>query len=58
MLGTEREPRGVGNKRRVTEVEETMVYVPILQTLEVLLKNDCVAHEVPCIKCSPDYVHA
>ncbi len=43
VLGTESVPVGKGQKRRVAEVEHTMVYVPILKTLAVLLN---VADEV------------
>ncbi len=31
----------MGDKRRLTEVEESMVYVPILRTLATLVKDDC-----------------
>ncbi len=46
FLGTERKVKGVGHKRRMIEVEDTMVYIPIFKTLQVLLNNDCVAEEV------------
>lgn len=41
-----RRPVGVGHKRRIDEVRDTMVYVQILKTLATLLKTDCVAGQV------------
>ncbi len=46
VLGTERKPKGYGRKRRTIDVEETMVYVPILETLQRLLQNETVVSEV------------
>jgi len=40
ILGKERRPIGCGHKRRVAEVENTMVYIPILDTIQHLLNND------------------
>ena len=46
VLGTEIKPKGRGDKQRVVEVEECMVYVPILRTLEFLCQSDLVTDEV------------
>ena len=46
VLGKERRPVGCGHKRRVAEVEDTMVYIPILDTIQHLLKNDALIAEV------------
>ena len=40
------EPKGRGAKRRLVEVKDRMVYVPILQTLQVLLHNHVIRKEV------------
>ena len=51
VLGKETTPIGCGHKRRVAEVEETMVYIPVLDTLDLqrLLSNDAlVAGKVGC----------
>ena len=39
-------PVGIGHKRRIYKVQDTMVYVPILKTLATLLKTDCVTEQV------------
>ena len=46
VLGTDMKPKGRGEKRRLVEV---MVYVPILQTLQVLLHNHVIRREVSSI---------
>ena len=46
VLGTERKQKGTGAKKRVVEVEECMVYVPISGTLEFLCQNVLVTDEV------------
>ena len=46
VLGTERKQKETGAKKRVAEVEECMVYVPIPRTLEFLCQNDLVTDEV------------
>lgn len=46
VLGTNLKRKGCGAKRRLVSVEETMVYVPILATLQHMLKNDAVLAEV------------
>lgn len=46
VLGTVRKPKGTGTKRRCVEVEETMQYIPIMDTLNVLLQNETVNFEV------------
>ena len=48
VLGKERRPIGCGHKRRVAEVEDTMVYIPILDTIQHLLNNDALIAEVKC----------
>ena len=45
-LGTVRKAKGSGAKRRIVEVEEGMMYIPILETLNVLLNNEAIASEV------------
>lgn len=46
VLGKERRPIGCGHKRRVAEVEDTMIYIPLLDTIQHLLKNDAMVAEV------------
>ncbi len=46
VLGTRKKRRGTGRNRKVVEVKVTMVYVPILENLQVLLMNDRVRKEV------------
>ena len=46
MLGTKLKSCGRGAKRRLVEVEECMVYIPLLETLGVLLSCDTVQTEV------------
>lgn len=38
--------KGSGAKRRAVEKQDEMMYVPILETLKVLLENDAVMTEV------------
>jgi len=45
-LGTRRIFRGHGRRRRLTEITETLVYVPLLQTLQSLLKDEEIYTEV------------
>lgn len=40
--------KGSGYKRRLVEAEDIMVYVPLLETLSVMLHNDNVLTEVSC----------
>lgn len=51
VLGKERRPIGCGHKRRVAEVEDTMVYIPILDTIQHLLNNDALIAEVKWTIC-------
>lgn len=46
VWGTHMKPKGRGKKERLEEVKDTMVYVPILQTLQVLLHNHVIRREV------------
>ena len=46
VLGSAREYKGVGAKRRRVEKEETMMYVPILKTLDVNLQYEAILAEV------------
>ena len=46
ILGSKLKHRGCGSKRRLVDVEETMTYVPILATLQQILRNDAVLAEV------------
>ena len=52
ILGTVRKAKGAGAKRRIVEVEEGMVYIPILETLNVLLNNESIASEVSKHACA------
>ena len=38
--------KGNGAKRRCVSKEDCIMYVPVLQTLEVLLKNKAIVSEV------------
>ena len=44
-LGTARKAKGIGAER-IVEVEHKKMYIPILESLSVLLKNDAVTFEV------------
>ena len=46
VLATHRKPKGTGAKQCIVEVEDTMYYIPILETLQVLLNNDAIVAEV------------
>ncbi len=46
MLGTERQWNGVGEERRYKTVKETMMYIPVLETLGTLLGDDMIMAEV------------
>lgn len=46
MLGSQRKAKGSGSKRRVVEVDDVMMYIPILSTLELLLQNETIVSEV------------
>ena len=46
VLGTIREYKGIGAKRRCIEKEEIMMYVPILKTLDLILQNETILAEV------------
>lgn len=37
---------GTGRKRRLVMKEDTMMYVPLLETLRVMLENEAVMTEV------------
>jgi len=49
-LGTRCTRRGHGRKRRSTQVKESMIYVPLLKTLEVLLMDEGIYTEVTCVQ--------
>ena len=49
VLGRERRAIGCGHKRRVAEVEDTMVYIPILKTIQCLLNNASLVAEVKTV---------
>ena len=51
-LATKLKYTGYETKRKLANVTETMVYVPILETLQHILKNDAVLAEVCINKCS------
>lgn len=45
-LGTRRKWKGHGRKRRYQEIDETMMYIPLQKTLQVLLEDKTVLKEV------------
>ena len=49
VLGKKGAWKGVSAKRRCVAKEDCVMYVPVLQTLEALLKNKVVISEVSCI---------
>jgi len=48
-MGTRRIYRGHGRKRRLKDITDTMVYVPLLKTLQILLQDEGIYTEV-CMK--------
>lgn len=46
VLGTVRKAKGTGHKRRLVETDNTMMYIPLLETLELLLQNETILGEV------------
>ena len=46
ILGERRVWKGHGSKRQCVTVEDDMMYIPILETLNVLLNSDAVFSEV------------
>ena len=51
ILGVQRKPSGRGSKRRLIKKEECFAYVPLLKTLEILLKDDGIMAEVQVDVC-------
>ena len=49
VLGTRRKAKGLGAKRQLVEVEDSFMYVPILETIQTLLNNQTVLEEVRCV---------
>ena len=45
-MGAKRIFRGHGKRRRLVEVTDTLVYVPLLKTTEMLLKDEGIYTEV------------
>lgn len=45
-LGTTRIHRGHGRKRRLVGVADTLVYVPLLKTIETMLMDEGICTEV------------
>jgi len=54
VLGERRICTGSGEQRKSTLKEETMMYVPILETLQVMLENKAIFTEV-CLFLYKDY---
>ena len=54
VLGTRRKAKGLGAKCQLVEVEDSFMYVPILETLQTLLNNQTVLEEVRFV-CIMDY---
>lgn len=48
-LGVRRIHRGHGRKRRLIEIADTLVYVPLLESLQTLLKDEGIYTEVQTI---------
>ena len=46
VLGIVRKAKGTGHKRRLVETEDAMMYIPLLETLELLLQNETILAEV------------
>lgn len=46
VLGTRQKPSKSGNSREMREVADSMVYIPVLETLQLLLENENVIAEV------------
>ena len=46
ILGTNLRYKRSGSKRRLVEVEDTMMYIPFLEYLKVLLQNETVISDV------------
>lgn len=53
-MGTRRVYRGHGRKRRLRDITDTMVYVPLLKTLKILLQDEGIYTEV-CMKHTSKY---
>ena len=46
LLGERRMWRGTGSKRRCKSVKDNVIYIPILDTLQSILKNEVMLSEV------------
>ena len=46
VLGKSLKPMGHGSKRRIKEVSDCFYYVPVLETLNVVLNNKQILEEV------------
>lgn len=53
-LGTENKWKGTGENRTYTRVEDKMVYIPVLETIQTLLEDETVISEV----CKCTCIHA
>ena len=51
LLGTKKQWKGTGKKRAYIEVRDEMVYIPILETIQSLLK-DLNVLKLVCAICS------
>jgi len=48
-LGTRRIRRGYGRKRRLLEVGDTLVYISLLKTIEIMLMDEGICTEVSAL---------
>ena len=48
VLGIESKWKGIGENRKYTRIEEKMVYIPVLETLQTLLEDETIMSEVLC----------
>ena len=46
VLGTDQRAKGLGAERRLIEEEESLMYVPVLETLQALLNDETILAEV------------
>jgi hypothetical protein len=54
ILGSKRKAKGYGSKRRTIDKKDTMVYIPILKTLQSMLNNISVRNEINRSHCTID----
>ena len=55
LLGTRTQPGKFLKDGTVKETKDTLVYIPVLKTLEHLLQNEMIVSEVGASKCSASF---